>query len=142
MSNLSDIRDGLKTVLEAHNSKLRVYIYEPDGGVLEKPALLLGFDELDYHEMAIGGNAIQQDLRATLYLIGGNSLQMEAELDKYRSPTGAESIKAGIATDSTLGGAVDTTALRRSDDVQRNRDGQGPWEYSCVFHFDIIKSIA
>ena len=142
MSNLSDIRDGFKIVLEAHNTKLRVYTYAPDGGINEHPALVMGFDELDYHEMGMGGNAIQQELHATLYLTGGNSLEMEAELDKYRSPTGAESINAGIATDPTLNGAVDTTALRRSDDVQRNRDQMGPWEYSCVFHFDTIKSIA
>ena len=142
MSDLSEIRDGLKTVLETHNSKLRVYLYEPDGGVTQRPGLVLGFSELEYHEMAMGGNAIQQDLRATLYLTGGNSVEMEAELDKYRSPTGAESIKAGITTDPTLNSKADTSKVVRSDDVQRNRDGMGPWEYSCVFHFDIIKSIA
>ncbi len=140
MSDLSEIRTGFKAVLEAHNPKLRVYEYEPDGGINERPALLMGFDELEYHELGMGSKSIQQNLRATLYLTGGNSLEMEKLLDDYRSPTGSVSIKAGINTDIKLGGVVDSVALRRSDDVQRNRDGQGPWEYSCVFHFDILKS--
>ena len=126
--------------LGAHNSKLRVYQYEPYGGVNERPALLMGFDELEYHELGMGSDSFQQDLRATLYLTGGNSEEMEDLLDAYRSPTGSVSIKAGIQTDPTLNGSVDSVALRRSDDVQRNRDGQGPWEYSCVFHFHILKS--
>ena len=144
MSALSDIRDGLRTVLEAHNSKLRVYVYEPDGGVTQRPGLVLGFSELEYHEMAMGGNAIQQDLRATLYLTGGNSLEMEAELDKYRSPTGTESLRAAVDSDDTLNGSVTYAEVVRSGQAQRGADGgqEKFWEFSSQFEIDIIKNIA
>jgi hypothetical protein len=142
VSSLSDIRDGIKTVLEAANSKLRVYIYPPDEGVQQKPAMVLEHDDINYHELAIGGNSLTLELQGTLYLQGAQSQELWAELDKYRSPTGTESIKRGIRTDDTLSSKADVAVVVSSSDVQRNRDGTGPWQYSCQFTFEITKSIS
>lgn len=145
MSDMSDARDGMKTVLEAHDSKLRVYTYPPDEGVNEKPALVLELDitqgdDTEYQMVAMGGDAINYELVGTLYLQGGRSDEQWAELDKYRSPTGGQSINAGIKTDTTLNNKVDSACVVSSGDIQRNRDGSGPWEYSAQFTFDIIQS--
>ena len=140
MSDLSDIRDGLKTVLEAANSKLRVYPRPPDEGVQNKPGLVLRHGPIDYHEMAMGGDSLRFDLKAVLYLYGANSDEMWNEIDKYRSPTGTESIKRGLNTDDTLNGKADVAVLVSSDEGEVNRDGTGIWEYSCMLTFSIIQS--
>ena len=141
MSDFSDVRDGIKTVLEAHNSKLRVHIYPPDSGIQEKPALVLEHDDLDY-DLTLGANNVRMTLHGTLYYYTQQSAQGFAELDDYRSPTGTKSIKAGIETDVTLDSKADFARVVSSEDVQRNRNDGGPWEFSVQFTFDIIKSIA
>ena len=140
MSDLSDIRDGFKTVLEAANSKLRVYTYAPDGGVQEKPGLVLEHDTIEYHQVSMSGDSLDIELHATLYLTGASSEEMWAEIDKYRSPTGTESVKRGLRTDDTLDSKVDVAVLISSGQVQRNRDEMGPWEFSCQFTFGITQS--
>jgi len=141
MSDLSDIRDGLKSILETANPGITVYTYPPDEGVQSKPALVIEHDPIEYHNLDLSGNSLRFNVHATLYLFGANSREVWNEMDKYRSPTGTESIKRGLRTDDTLGSKVDVTTLISSGQVERDRDGMGPWEYSCQFTFGIIKSI-
>ena len=132
MSTLSDIRNGVNTVLEAANPNLHVYPYEP-GAPMEYPALVLEPTEDINYNLAAGGNSFRLDLVATLHLRHAGNDVGWAEMDKYRSPTGAESIKAGVATDPTLNGSVDTAHVALSDKAARNNRESAYWQFSARF---------
>ena len=145
MSNLSDIRNGLKTVVEAAYSGFDfvVYPYEPDG-VLEYPCLVVHpTEDLDYLRTP-QTNDVRFRLQATLYIYIQDSVELETEMDKYRSPTGTESLRAAVKTDDTLNGSVTYAEVVRSGQAQRGADaGQEKfWEFSSQFEIDIIKNIA
>ena len=142
MSTLSDVRTGVKTVLEAANSGLHVYEYEPDN-VPEYPALILEpTPEIDY-DLNIGGNSFLLELTGTLNVRMMSSAEGWAEIDKYTSPTGAESIKAGIETDRSLNGSADDAHVNFTDQVTRNRDAQEEWwVFSRRFNIQIAVTVA
>ena len=141
MSVLSDIREGFKTVVEAI-SGLRVYAYEPDGA-LEHPCLVLEPTEDLPYEMGAGdSNHLQFDLMATLYLHSQDSDEGWKEIDKYRSPTGTESIRAKVQGDRTLNASCDYAEASWSGEARRDRDSNDRrWEYSCQFRINVIKRI-
>ena len=143
MSGLSDIRNGLKTVVEAAISGFVVYPYEPDGA-LEYPCLVVHpTEDLDYQVGAIGANDVRFRLLGTLYIYIQDTVELETEMDKYRSPTGTESLRAAVKTDDTLNASVTYAEVVRSGQAQRGAD-DGPkfWELSSQFEIDIIKNIA
>ena len=146
MSNLSVIRNGLKTVVEAYYSGFDfvVYPYEPDG-VLEYPCLVCHpTEDLDYQTGPSGTSDVRFRLQATLHLYIQDSVELETEMDKYRSPTGTESLRAAVNSDDTLNGSVTYAEVVRSGQAQRGADaGQEKfWEFSSQFEIDIIKNIA
>ena len=146
MSELSDIRNGLKTAVEAYYTgqgiSFVVYPYEPDGQ-LEPPCLVVHpTEDIDY-ERAPQTNDIGFPLRATLYIHIQDTVEMETEMDKYRSPTGAESLRAAVKSDDTLNGSVTYAEVVRSGQAQRGADdGAKFWEFSSQFEITIIKNIA
>ena len=144
MSDLSDIRNGLKTVVEAAINDFVVYPYEPDSP-LEYPCLVVHpSEDLDYEVGATGANDVRFRLQATLYIFIADSVELETEMDKYRSPTGAQSLRAAVKTDDTLNGSVTWAQVVRSGQAQRGADpGQEKfWEFSSQFEITIIKNIA
>lgn len=145
MSELSDIRNGLKTVVEAYYSGFDfvVYPYEPDSQ-LEYPCLVVHpTEDLDYQRTP-QANDVRFRLQATLYIFITDSVELETEMDKYRSPTGTESLRAAVKSDDTLNGKVTYAEVVRSGQAQRGAEaGQEKfWEFSSQFEIDIIKNIA
>ena len=144
MSELSDIRNGLKTVVEAYyGSGFVVYPYQPDSQ-LEYPCLVVHpTEDLDYLRTP-QTNDIGFRLQATLYLFIQDSVELETEMDKYRSPTGVESLRAAVKSDDTLNSSVTYAEVVHSGQAQRGADpGQDKfWEFSSQFEIDIIKNIA
>lgn len=143
MSDISDIREGIKTVLTTANPKLRVFPYPPSS-LTDFPALVVDQDSpIEYHRTNLGGagNSVQLEISCTLALSGSIPEEMWAEIDKYRSPSGTESIWAGIETDDTLDSSVDVATLVSSSQVQRNQNERGIWLFSCTFTITAIKSL-
>lgn len=142
MSDLSDIYAGMKHTLETANPALRVYTEPPDG-VLEYPCLLLE-PSLDInYDIAMGGNSIEATIRATVYVHSASSKAAFQEVQKYISPTGTESIRAGLLSDPTLNGAVGDSRLLPNVQVTRDRDDNGHfWEVSARFQIRVLESIA
>src|SRR3990167_10590428 len=140
MSDLSDLRDGIQTVVETAISGLRVYAY-PTEGQLEFPCLVLDtVPEVRYGE-EIGGNTLVAEITATLYAFAAGMDQAWATMDGYRSPTGATSIRAAIRTDRTLDGKADDADVERSWDARVDRNNQGSvWQFSCRFDIHVAKS--
>lgn len=122
-----------------------MYAYPPDSPeLLEGPACLVleATPDLDY-DQAIQGNSLIFDLEATLYLLIMDGPEGWEYLDKYRSPTGTESIRAGIESDRTLDGQADDAYVSETDDVTRDRDSDDAWwRFSAKFTIRIIKTIA
>jgi hypothetical protein len=141
MSDLSDIRDGFATVVGAI-SGLRVYAYEPDG-VREYPCIVVEpIEDMSYQEGA--GDRIETDfeLASTLYVQSHSSAAGWQELDKYRSPTGSESVIAKIRGDRTLDGSCDFAWLTGVGAGERDRDDNDRfWEFSCQFRCRVSKAI-
>ena len=133
MSQLSDIRDGVKTVIEAAITGLRVYPYEPDGA-LEYPCLLLESTGSIEGPKTLSGNPVWYDLTATLLLEIMDSDEGWREVEKYRSAGGAQSIQAAIRTDSTLNATAGDAYLVSSGQAHRGRSSADSfWEFSAEF---------
>jgi len=139
MSDLSAIRDGFATVVGAI-SGLRVYANEPDGA-REYPCMVVEpIEAMTYQEGA--GTRIETDFEmlVTLYVQKQNSSEGWQELDKYRSPTGTESIMQKIRGDRTLNSSCDYSWLTAVEAGQRDRDDQDKfWEFSCQFRCRVNK---
>ncbi len=142
MSDLSDIRDGIQTVLQAAITDLRVQPY-PEEGIRDYPCLILEpTNDIDYH-LTLGDTTknFQGFIIGTLYVTHGDDNDGWREVDNYRSPTGTKSIKTGIRTDITLGGAVDHCWVRINNQTVKDRDNTGAInEFSTRFQFWFVKS--
>lgn len=138
MSTLSDVRTGIKTRLETI-AGLRVYDY-PQEDLLEYPCVVLEVTGPISYDLTLGGDGFRSVIVATLFVQRGTDKEGWEELDEFRSPTGAKSIKAAIRGDRTLGGKVDTSDVRLSDQVTRDRNAKGlHLEFSSRFNIEFVK---
>lgn len=111
MSDFSDISAGVKVVLETANPALRVYT-EPPPSILEYPCIIVEpVIESVRYGLDLADNTWAFTMPLTLTLRHGSAQEGWQELKKYLSPTGTESIFAGIATDATLNNTVDFAIL-------------------------------
>jgi len=143
MSDLSVIRAGLKTVVEAAISGLTVYPTSHDGP-LEYPCLRVIRDhDIDYTVGAIGANDVRIILPAMLYLNIHDSTEAWDEMDNYLSPTGAKSIRAAVMTDVTLNASCTHAEVVRSSEVTPDPDDKDrAWEFGARFDIAIIANIS
>ena len=145
MSDLSDIRDGIKTTLEAANPGIRVYKEDPDGP-LTYPCVVIGATPTQEHDDgAMAGNSlIGQDWPLTLHIRTSSRVEASRERDKYMSPTGTESIRAGIQSDRSLDSKVDDSYMPRCDVVERDEEDEsaGSQIYMAEFTVWVLKTIA
>jgi len=140
VSDLGDIQAGVKTVLEAANGKLRVYT-EPPGSPLEYPNVVCEprIEEVDY-DLDLGDNSWSFVLPLTLTVRGGSAEEAWRELFKYLSPTGTESVKRGVRTDTTLNGAVDDSLVEGVRNI--GRDPEDATLYGAQFLLRIWETVA
>lgn len=80
------------------------------------PIALVNLDSVDYHQAFQNGTTI---LNFTVSLIVGRSAErtMQRKLDSYLSPTGAQSVKAGIESNRNLDGACDDLVVSAASSI-------------------------
>lgn len=100
MASITNIRSALATNL-ATVSGLRTSAEVPDNP--SPPIAMVNFDSIEYHSAF--NNALNT-LQFTISVIVGRAAEREAQrkLDAYVSPTGSQSVKAGVESDRTLSG--------------------------------------
>ena len=141
-SDLQAIRNGFRTVVEGITG-LHVYAAEPDVGI-EYPAVVVSRTQpINYQQGPIGANHMLFDLLCICYVRHRRNSEAGRRMDEYLSPTGAESIRAKIKTDTSLNGSVTYAELIQIGEVQHDRDeNERHWELSANFRVKIIKNIA
>ena len=130
-------------MLIAANSKLRVYT-EPPPTLLEYPCLVVEpiIESLDY-DLAFGGNSWSFVVPLTLSIRKGQPTEAWKELMKYVSPTGTESIKAGIRTGTRLNNTVDDSIIEGARNIGRDpSEDQRGQVYGAQFLLRIYETIA
>ena len=134
MSDLSAIRDGIKAVINSQIAGLRVYPYPPANPV--PPCLVIEADNPDVTVQVIDGNTHEIIHQMVLLLHHGTPEAGWRELDEYKSPSGAKSIRAAIRTDPTLDGAADAADVDWPTlfDV----DDQQSQVYGCAFPIRVL----
>jgi hypothetical protein len=80
------------------------------------PIALVNLDSVDYHQAFQNGTTI---MNFTVSLIVGRSAErtMQRKLDAYLSPTGAQSVKAGIESNRSLDGACDDLVVSAASSI-------------------------
>jgi hypothetical protein len=80
------------------------------------PIALVNLDSVDYHQAFQDGTTI---LNFTVSLIVGRSAErtMQRKLDSYLSPTGAQSVKAGIESNRNLDGNCDDLIVTSASSI-------------------------
>ncbi len=141
MSDISDVVNGLVTVLTANITGLHAFNHEPDV-INEYPAAVVQIEEPIDIAVVFGGNTIEGDLRVTV--LTASSVSEEATLAAYAlmSPTGANvSLIAAVRADRTLNGSVDDAQVMTIETIGRRVINEAIFTgFDAVVHF--IKSIA
>ena len=144
MSIFSDMRAGLKVVLDAYYTDAQLVVYEYERDVRKDyPCLVVHqAEDIDYQRTA-GSNDVRFILHVTLYLHSQDSIQVEQAMDDYKSPTGTLSLRAAIESDHFLNATVTYAELVRSGETERGRDQSSQWwELSAEFEIDILINTA
>ena len=126
----SDIRQGLATNLETIDG-LRVHAELVDAP--NPPCVLIGPRTIDYHGTMGPGVSM---IPFTVVLLAGASTERVAQitLDKYLDPAGANSIRAAVESDKTLGGAASDVILEGVDEGSYGRIAWAGIDWwGCVF---------
>jgi hypothetical protein len=132
----------VKVVLEAANGKLTVYT-EPPPHPLKYPCVVLEptLEGVDY-DLDMGDNAWSFVMPLTLTVRSGQANEGWRELMKYLSPTGTESIKAGIRTDTTLNAAVDDSIIEGVRNIGRDPQSEDAVQlFGATFLLRVYESI-
>tara|TARA_R100000808_G_C2139605_1_gene147524 strand:- start:1014 stop:1421 length:408 start_codon:yes stop_codon:yes gene_type:complete len=112
MASLTNIRNGIGTALEDISS-LIVFKYIPDS--IEPPTAVVGVvDTVDY-DLTEARGADRYTIPVFLYVSRVDAQDSQETLDSYLASSGATSIKATIESDTTLGGAAQSTRVVEAD---------------------------
>jgi hypothetical protein len=98
----SQIKDALKTALQTIPG-LRAYDYQPDG--VNPPFAFSTLDEITYHGAMGAGNIVNR-FTVTVVVQRVSERTAQDKLDGYVAYSGAQSVRAALEADRTLGGVV------------------------------------
>ena len=112
-TTVSQIKTGLAANL-ATVSGLRAYAYQPDN--VNTPFAWPLLDSIQYNG-AMGGGLITH--KFTVSVVVGRAAERTAQtlLDRYLSYAGANSIRAAIESDRTLGGVVQDLIVESANNI-------------------------
>jgi hypothetical protein len=110
----SQAKDGLKARL-ATILGLRCYDYQPDQ--VNPPFAFPTLEEIRYHATAMGTGGVEMDFTINLILSRQSERVAQDEIDKYTAFIGAQSVRAAIEGDRTLGGVVDDCVVRQAGNI-------------------------
>jgi hypothetical protein len=135
MASFSSIRAGLKTNLETI-SGLTVYDYVPD--FLEPPiAIIAPLNTLNYDSTMARG-ADTYEVPVILYISRIDAETSQDTVDSYLVASGANSIKAAIESDATLGGAAMSVRVISASDYGEYEVTQGTSFLGVTFNIEVI----
>ena len=135
MALLTSIRDGLKTNLETI-SDLTAYEYVPDW--IEPPiALVAPLNSLNYDSTMARG-ADTYEVPVILYISRIDAETSQDTVDSYLVASGANSIKAAIESDATLGGAAMSVRVISATDYGEYEVTQGTSFLGVTFNVEVI----
>tara|TARA_R110002020_G_scaffold298258_3_gene514130 strand:+ start:177 stop:584 length:408 start_codon:yes stop_codon:yes gene_type:complete len=103
MASLTSIRNGIATNL-GNISSLFVYGYVPDS--IEPPTAVVGVVESVEYDTSMARGADTYEIPVLLYVSRVDAQDSQETLDTYLASTGANSIKAQVESDQTLGGSA------------------------------------
>ena len=132
-ATIGDIATGLSEAL-ATVSGLRTYTYQPEQ--LSPPVAYPELTGVTYHRAFQGGDVVSN---WNIGIVVGRYTDRTAHavLDKYLSYSGAESIRAAIEADTTLGGRVQTLILSQGARITALSVADAEYlqiEFTCEIH--------
>jgi hypothetical protein len=132
-ATIGDIATGLKQAL-ATVSGLRTYAYQPEQ--LSPPVAYPELTGVTYHRAFQGGDVVSN---WNIGIVVGRYTDRTAHslLDSYLSFSGAQSIRAAIEADKTLGGKVQTLILSQGARITALSVADAEYlqiEFTCEVH--------
>ena len=135
MATFSSIRSGIKTRLETI-SNLTVYDYVPD--FIDPPtAIIAPFNTLNFDSTMQRGSDTYE-VPVILYVSKVDAETGQDSLDSYLAASGANSIKAAIEGDTTLGGAAMSVRVVNATDYGEYEVTQGTSFLGVTFNLEVI----
>ena len=100
-ATVSQVKDGLKTRIETVPG-LRGFDYQPDQ--VNPPFAFATLDEIRYHQTGFATGGVAMDFTITVVVNRASERTAQDKVDQYTSWDGAQSVRAAIEADPTLGG--------------------------------------
>ena len=113
-ATISQVKDGLKTRIETI-SGLRAFDYQPDQ--VNPPFAFPTLDTITYHQTGMASGGVVMNFTVTLVVNRASERTAQDELDKYMSFSGAQSLRAAIEADRTLGGVCDDLIVTNAENL-------------------------
>jgi hypothetical protein len=113
-ATISQVKDGLKTRIETI-SGLRAFDYQPDQ--VNPPFAFPTLDTITYHQTGMASGGVVMNFTITLVVNRAVERTAQDALDQYMSFSGAQSLRAAIEADRTLGGVCDDLIVTNAENL-------------------------
>ena len=110
----SQVKDGLKVRIETI-SGLRAFDYQPDQ--VNPPFAFPTLNEIRYHDRGFNDGGVVMDFTITLVVFRSSERVAQDDIDKFTAFSGAQSIRAAIEGDRTLGGVCDDLIVNSASNI-------------------------
>jgi hypothetical protein len=131
MASIQSIRDGIGTRIKTITS-LNVYDTIPDSVIV--PCAVVGMPNAVEYDYSFRSVRMRLVVPVRVYACDVQEDQAQRKLDDYVSPDGAQSIRAAIDGDVTLGGNAQTTRVMTAQ-------GYGVYELAGVQYLGVEFSV-
>ena len=142
MSNLTDILEGIETILEANVTGAKAFPYPPDA-VNHSPSILILPTEEPFAvpEQAFGGNSFKLTVLLTVLVVSCDPESGWKQLMNMLDPTatGTSVIKA-LRDNPTLDGKADSSGVTAIRNVARRMIGEMPY-FGADLVLEVYKSV-
>jgi len=113
-ATISQVKDGLKARIQTI-SGLRAFDYQPDH--VNAPFAFPTLDTITYHQTGMGTGGVVMNFTVTLIVNRAVERTAQDQLDQYMSWDGAQSLRAAIEADRTLGGVCDDLIVTNAENL-------------------------
>ena len=113
-ATISQVKDGLKARIETI-SGLRAFDYQPDQ--VNPPFAFPTLDTITYHQTGMSSGGVVMNFTVTLIVNRAVERTAQDQLDQYMSWDGAQSLRAAIEADRTLGGVCDDLIVTNAENL-------------------------
>jgi hypothetical protein len=103
-ATITQVKEGLKTRIQTI-SGLRAYDYQPDQ--VNPPFAWPTLDEIRFHQTGMASGGVVMDFTITVVVTRQSERSAQEKIDNYSAWDGAQSLRAAIEADRTLGGVCD-----------------------------------